>query len=211
MPVDLASCRKRSAHSRSCETLPGSASTSGAMTDWIESMMATLARLDEWSRRWCPRRSRSGTADSWASGACVWRAGRPGRRTLRPRRTGPVAGVFGDLLATWLSNVDLPTPGSPPISVTEPLTMPPPRTRATSLDATGGGRSRPIDVGQAQRAAAAGAMRGRCRGVPARGWPAWRTRRRSPRRRTRGTGPASAGSGTRTRGRQTLLRARGTD
>ena len=28
VPVDLANCRKRSAHSRNCETLPGSASTS---------------------------------------------------------------------------------------------------------------------------------------------------------------------------------------
>ena len=33
VPVDLATCRKRSAHSRNCDTLPGNASTSATMTD----------------------------------------------------------------------------------------------------------------------------------------------------------------------------------
>ena len=32
----------------------------------------------------------------------------------------------------WISRVDLPTPGSPPISTTEPATSPPPSTRSSS-------------------------------------------------------------------------------
>src|SRR5690606_14902764 len=34
--------------------------------------------------------------------------------------------------ANWSRSVDLPTPGSPPSSTTEPGTSPPPRTRSTS-------------------------------------------------------------------------------
>ena len=37
------------------------------------------------------------------------------------------------LRAICSDNVDLPMPGSPPIRVTEPGTMPPPRTRLNSL------------------------------------------------------------------------------
>ena len=40
-------------------------------------------------------------------------------------------------LQSWMSRVDLPTPGSPLMRTTEPGTMPPPNTRLISLIGTG--------------------------------------------------------------------------
>src|SRR5690625_7607390 len=61
--------------------------------------------------------------------------------------------------ATSSSSVDLPTPGSPASSVTEPGTTPPPSTRSSSVTPVGCGRADPgaIElIGTAGRAGTAG-------------------------------------------------------
>ena len=68
----------------------------------------------------------------------------PSRRARSPtclRLSSPVAystGTVGDsAAAACSSSVDLPMPGSPPISVTEPATRPPPSTRSNSPEPVG--------------------------------------------------------------------------
>ena len=48
--------------------------------------------------------------------------------------------------STWKSRVDLPMPGGPNSSVTEPATTPPPMTRSTSLTPVGSGRVPSVDT-----------------------------------------------------------------
>ncbi len=52
--------------------------------------------------------------------------------TPPPRRRGPGGPTSVRARAAWRSKVLLPAPGSPPISTSEPLTRPPPRTRSSS-------------------------------------------------------------------------------
>ena len=64
--------------------------------------------------------------------------GDPGSAPPDPIRTSvsspaPVAAE----IATWSINVDFPIPGSPPMRIDDPPTIPPPRTRSTSPSASG--------------------------------------------------------------------------
>src|SRR5919199_2770319 len=132
VPVDLASCRKRKAHSRSCDTLPRRPSTSWDMTDWIESITARLG--------WLARMVAAMVSASVSLRNSRSFESRPMRRARRPTcATDSSPETYSTLpaprdtsSASWLRRVDLPTPGSPPTSVSEPLTRPPPRTRASS-------------------------------------------------------------------------------
>ena len=111
--------------------------------------------------------------------------------------------------ATWSRSVDLPIPGSPPSSTTDPATSPPPRTRSSSPIPTGRRSSRVArrrhgTAGRARRPAGttadAGARRGSSRTTVStrvfhspqvRHWPSQRgrRRRRTGRRTGSGRGP----------------------
>ena len=103
--------------------------------------------------------------------------------------------------ATWSSRVDLPMPGSPPISIAEPATIPPPIARSNSAMPLG------------SRSGSAAGVRARPAGSRARrpGDCAWRRRCSTPRplpgpacstRRNRRTAPASGATPTRRPGRR---------
>jgi hypothetical protein len=128
----LARCIKRSVHSRSWLTLPGDDSRSRRKTLWIESTTRTAGLLRSAASRMAARSFSAEKSRSFDS--------RPRRRARIPTwasdsspetyRTGPAASAAR--LATCISSVDLPTPGSPPIRTSEPRTIPPPSTRLNS-------------------------------------------------------------------------------
>ena len=60
------------------------------------------------------------------------RAGAPARSIPRPRRRRRARRDRATAAQAWISSVDLPMPGSPPIRVAEPGTKPPPATRSSS-------------------------------------------------------------------------------
>ena len=60
------------------------------------------------------------------------RAGAPVRSIPRRRRRPRGRRARASAAQAWISSVDLPMPGSPPISVAEPGTKPPPATRSSS-------------------------------------------------------------------------------
>ena len=90
--------------------------------------------------------------------------------------------------ATSSSSVDLPTPGSPASSVTEPGTRPPPSTRSSSLTPVGQCRVLPGSIELIGTAGEVGATARRV-GRAVRPRPARRPRRRCPRCRSPGSGP----------------------
>ena len=105
--------------------------------------------------------------------------------------------------AACSSSVDLPMPGSPPSSTTEPCTRPPPSTRSSSP--MPGRHARLVALSDLRQPLRLAAGRGTARAAPA-----CRVRLRSRaaasrRRRTSGTGPATAGFRCRT-GRRRILR-----
>ena len=167
VPVRLANATKRAADSLSCDTEPGLASTSAVAIVWIESTTSTRA----------PAAVAAARIDSTPVSASTARgpAARPRRRARSPtcrRLSSPVAYTTGtdgaSAAAACSSSVDLPMPGSPPISVTEPATSPPPSTRSNSPEpvARRGASTRAAESSVSARpAAAAGAARaraGRC-------------------------------------------------
>ena len=92
--------------------------------------------------------------DSVAGGAVeearvARRAGGPGQPTPRRSHRERTAPDAARPAAAWRRSVDLPIPGSPPTSTTEPSTRPPPRTRSSS----------PIPIGRRGRAGSATAPR----------------------------------------------------
>ena len=58
--------------------------------------------------------------------------------------------------STWNSSVDLPMPGGPNRSVTEPPTTPPPITRSSSLTPVGSGRAPSVETSRSATAEGAG-------------------------------------------------------
>ena len=100
-----------------------------------------LDRVDHRDRRAAPRpawpgscRARSRPAPTPGSGPAPGgaRAAPPGRRFPRRSRTSVRWPAPCRLCMACSSSVDLPMPGSPPISTTPPSTMPPPSTRSSS-------------------------------------------------------------------------------
>ena len=111
----------------------GSASVPALRMVWIES---TASRTAGRSRRRPPSprrgRDRGGTRTSPSAtpaagpGPATWAA------TPRPRRSGRGTRQPTSAHTSWRRRVDLPMPGSPASSTTEPATSPPPSTRSRS-------------------------------------------------------------------------------
>ena len=125
---------------RTCVTPPVTPSASGRdmRLHRVHHHQGGLDRLDVAEHGRAGRIRRPGTARRGCS-RCVRRAAGPGRRTPRPTRTARGAPVRAQRCATSSSSVDLPTPGSPASSVTEPGTSPPPSTRSSSSTPVGSG------------------------------------------------------------------------
>ena len=98
---------------------------------WIESITSTRAAVSAAIRR-CARRPVSATSLS----PSVSTPSRRARSATWRTDSSPVAYSTGwswaSAAAHCKSSVDLPMPGSPPISVTDPGTSPPPSTRSNS-------------------------------------------------------------------------------
>ena len=132
MPRAFASTTRRWAHPRTWPAEPGAPASATRCTVWMESTMRRSgSRRSAWARiastdaspasqrssSTAPRRSaRSRTWDADSSALT--------NRTRPPARTRAAA--------SCRVKVDLPIPGSPPRSVTEPGTRPPPRHRSAS-------------------------------------------------------------------------------
>jgi hypothetical protein len=137
-PRALASPTRRWAQPRTWPTVPGAVPRSGSNTVWIESTTTTAGAR---ASRWATIRGSEVSATSHSDGAvtprrsarsATWRADSSAvtYRQVAPRATEARA---------WSSSVDLPTPGSPPTTVTEPGTSPPPSTRSSSGSPVGTG------------------------------------------------------------------------
>ena len=74
------------------------------------------------------------------------------RRLLGRDVQHPAAAARPDPASAWRSTVDFPTPGSPPSSVTEPGTTPPPSTRSSSATPVGIGSTPSIGTSPIGRA-----------------------------------------------------------
>ena len=132
VPLSLARRMSRLVHSRIWLTLPGAEAISGRYMVWMESITATSG---------CSWLSFSSTP-SRAFSASTYRLG-----TSTPSRLARSLSCLADsspltyktrlplphrLAHTCKSSVDLPIPGSPPMSISPPSTMPPPSTRSSS-------------------------------------------------------------------------------
>ena len=136
MPSPLASSIKRRADSRTWPTDPAGPSSSSTVTDWIESTTRTPGRP---SRVRAVMRPTSFSATTRIRSPTVPSSSpsRPARSRTCPADSSPLAyrtspAVAVSPAAAWSSRVDLPIPGSPPSSTTDPGTSPPPRTRSSS-------------------------------------------------------------------------------
>src|SRR5581483_3395356 len=132
-PRCLAIATRSPAHARTCVTLPGVPVASGSCTVWIESITTTDG---------CSA-SIAVATDGIAVSARIQRCGgsSPGSRSARRRtcwadssadtsRHFSPPDAMADIACS--SSVDLPMPGSPPTSVTDPGTSPPLSTRSSS-------------------------------------------------------------------------------
>ena len=138
-PERLAKRISACAEPRTCVTVPGADSIALGHMVWIESMttrrgiLPSRQRGDDVLDRGLggelDRRRRRGRAARRAAAP----APPPPRRRCRPRGGRRCASAA----ATWISMVDLPMPGSPAISSTEPRTKPPPVTRSNSATPDG--------------------------------------------------------------------------
>ena len=119
------------AHSRTWATEPGAEVSASEYSVWIESMTTTSgfsASIVPWMR------------SSWISASSARFGLSIPRRRARSAICEPDSSPLtyntrrsADRLDSACSNsVDLPIPGSPPISTTPPLTRPPPNTRSNS-------------------------------------------------------------------------------
>ena len=152
----LASCTRRWALSRTCTMEPGEDSSSGSATVWMESMTTSPGP----SSSSAARMPGSCVSDSSHSPLSE-RAQAAGpvahlRRALLGRHVEPAAAAAARAAATCRARVDLPMPGSPPMSVTEPGTSPPPSTRSSSGTPVGIGKPASASTSVMGRATAAG-------------------------------------------------------
>ena len=189
----------RSAPSRTWLTDPGPPGASGSWTAWIESIAITSGRIASA----CAHTSGSDVSHTTSrSGASVpSRSAR--RRTCAAdssahtsRQRAPSAAIAPSACST---SVLLPIPGSPPTSVSDPATRPPPSTRSSSGTFVGRrGAPSGIDVGERHRPG----RRAAADRAPRRGRP--RRPRASPTPRTAGSARAISA----TRARTTVHRYR---
>ncbi len=158
-PLDLARRVRRSTQARTCARLPAGCASAGSDTDWRESTTTSAGRC-------------ASTAATIASMSGPSRASRcAGTRPSRVARpltwvsdSSAEASSTSDPAAaseqsTWKSSVDLPMPGGPKSSVTEPATTPPPRTRSSSPTPVGRGRAPSVDTSRSGTGAACRAAR----------------------------------------------------
>ena len=131
MPVCLASRVSCAAHSRTCDTEPGAAVSSPLYSVWIESITATVGFCSD-TAAWIASSRISANRLTLP----VARPSRRARSATCSADSSPVTystEVVSDRDASACSSsVDLPMPGSPPISTTAPATRPPPSTRSNS-------------------------------------------------------------------------------
>ena len=135
-PCCLASRVSCAAQSRTCDTLPGADCRSSLIIVWMESMTTTAGLT-------CSMAWVMWASDTSASIGSV----EPSMPRRAPRKATCASDSSPLTYSTrWLcdisasacsSSVDLPMPGSPPISTTEPGTMPPPSTRSNSANPVG--------------------------------------------------------------------------
>ena len=138
-PLDFAMRVRRSTQVRTWARLPAGWPSSGSETDCSESTTTSAGR---WRSTAASIASTSGP-----SSARRCRGTRP-IRDARPRTCASDSSAEASMTSspvaasdesTWKSSVDLPMPGGPNSSVTEPATTPPPMTRSSSLTPVGSG------------------------------------------------------------------------
>ncbi len=155
-PVALARRVRRSTQARTWATLPAGWARAGSAIDCSESTTTRAGR--------CPSVAASIASMSGPSSASR-RAG------TRPRRAARTLTCVSDSSAeasstsepaaarderTWKSRVDLPMPGGPKTSVTEPATTPPPSTRSSSPTPVGSGFAPSVDTAHSATGGARG-------------------------------------------------------
>src|SRR6476661_9898011 len=139
MPSPLARSIRRSVASRTWPTLPAAPSSSSIVAVWIESTTTRPGRSERATSMMrptsCSARTRTPSPDGPSSNPR-----RAARSRTWPGDSSPVAystpAVPPEVrlrpAAAWSRSVDLPMPGSPPSSTSDPGTSPPPRTRSSS-------------------------------------------------------------------------------
>ena len=130
MFLALARRCSRAADSRTCDTEPGAAESCSSQSVWIESTTQTSGAVASMVAQ---------TVSSSVSASTPTPAVAPSRSARRrtcsgdsspaTSSTGRCAPIAPSIAAVRL---DLPTPGSPPSSTSEPGTRPPPSTRSSS-------------------------------------------------------------------------------
>ena len=133
VPRRFANRISTSVEARSWLTVPGAASIPSTYTVWTESMTSTrgASALVEPGHDLAHRggaaevHGRAGDAEPAGAQADLV------ERLLAADVDDAVAGPASEA-AAWSVRVDLPMPGSPPISIAAPATIPPPRTRSSS-------------------------------------------------------------------------------
>ena len=202
-PVDLAMRVRRSTQVRTWARLPAGWPSSGSETDWSESTTTSAGR--------CRSTAASIASTSGPSMARRFRGTRP-MREARPRTWASDSSAEASMTSspvaasdesTWKSSVDLPMPGGPNSSVTEPATTPPPMTRSSSLTPVASGCMASVETSASASAGgpSAGAD-GRRHGAPA------PDRACSTRRRRGSVPPSATRSPRRTRREMRLRRGR---
>ncbi len=153
-PLDLARRVRRSTQARTWARLPAGWASSGSETDCSES---TTTRAGRWRSTAASIASTSGP-----SSASRWRGTGP-MRAARPLTWVSDSSAEASMTSTpraatdastWNSRVDLPMPGGPKRSVTDPPTTPPPRTRSSSLTPVGKGWAASLETSRSATAAA---------------------------------------------------------
>ena len=157
-PVDFAIRVRRSTQVRTWARLPAGCPSSGSETDCSESTTTSAGR--------CRSTAASIASTSGPSMASRFRGTGP-IRDARPRTWASDSSAEASMTSrpvaasdesTWKSSVDLPMPGGPNSSVTEPATTPPPMTRSTSLTPVGSGRVPSVDTSTRASAGAPSAL-----------------------------------------------------
>ncbi len=120
------------AASRTWPTEPGAPVIPSACIVWIESITQACGRSASSVATTCSSEVSATAGTSSAAGPGARRAGAPGRPTPRPRRRARSTPAAARLPSAMPVIVDLPIPGSPPSSTSEPGTSPPPSTRSSS-------------------------------------------------------------------------------
>src|SRR5947209_1045201 len=133
-PVFLANLISACAEARTCVTVPGADSTVSVHMVWIESITI--------SRGTVPSDSVETMSSTEVSAASCTAASASPSRSARSRTCATASSpemyttrwpARAIRLVACVNSVDLPIPGSPPTSSTEPRTNPPPVTRSSSV------------------------------------------------------------------------------